>query len=349
VAIFGAGYDKASDPNETASYAVGSGAGRALVMLDLKTGQVLGIKQFDPAGGATNPATFPYDPVRPERSMHYALAADPSVFDLDFDGFADVVYIGDLGGNVWKWVIGAVGEDPINGSGSTSQPAWPFGRFFSAPVHVQSGTNYYKSFFHSPAATLKNGRLWLAFGSGERAKLEFPGFTATTGENNRFYAVIDLDPHEESAPPGGRQPLGESALLNTSGNESCPDVSAYRGYYFLGEDGEKFVTSPDIFFYYVFVASYVPTPATNPCEAGGQAYLYAFKVYCGEGLFDDGSGNPDRSMDIGDGLATDPRISCGADESQVIVNIHDRIERPKDPLPGLSGTAGQAFWRELTQ
>jgi type IV pilus assembly protein PilY1 len=310
---------------------------------------VLGIKQFDPTGGATDPSTFPYDPARPERSMHYAFASEPSVYDLDFDGFADVVYIGDLGGNMWKWVIKAVGDDPINGTGNVSQPAWPVGRFFSAPVHTQSGTKYYKSFFHAPAATLKSGKLWLAFGSGERTKLEFAGFTGTSGENNRFYAMTDLDPHEENVPTGGRVPLTESSLLNTTANEACADIGAYRGYYFLGVDGEKFVTAPDIFFYYVFVASYIPTPSSNPCEAGGQAYLYAFKVYCGEGMFGSSSGNPERSLDIGDGLPTDPRITCGPDESQVIVNIRDRIERPPEPLPGLENTAGQALWRELTQ
>ena len=37
--------------------------------------------------------------------MHYAFAATPAVYDLDFDGYADVVYAVDLGGNVWKWVI----------------------------------------------------------------------------------------------------------------------------------------------------------------------------------------------------------------------------------------------------
>ena len=37
--------------------------------------------------------------------MCFAIPATPAVFDLDNDGFADVIYVGDLGGNVWKWVI----------------------------------------------------------------------------------------------------------------------------------------------------------------------------------------------------------------------------------------------------
>ena len=41
------------------------------------------------------------------------------MLDLDGDGFADVIYVGDLGGNVWKWVIHDLGEDRVNDDSST--------------------------------------------------------------------------------------------------------------------------------------------------------------------------------------------------------------------------------------
>ena len=50
----------------------------------------------------------------------------------DDDGFADVVYAGDLGGQVWKWDIHDVGED------TDADPLvdnWPSGIFFeTSPV-----------------------------------------------------------------------------------------------------------------------------------------------------------------------------------------------------------------------
>src|SRR5574338_380785 len=74
------------------------------------------------------------------REMRYAIASAPAVFDLDFDGFADVIYIGDLGGNLWKWVVTAPGQDPINNTtyDDVNQPAWPFRLFFRGTASTTS-------------------------------------------------------------------------------------------------------------------------------------------------------------------------------------------------------------------
>jgi type IV pilus assembly protein PilY1 len=352
VAIFATGYDPAGDPNAHSSYDVESLAGRALVMLDVKTGEILGMKKFDPTGttSLTDPSVYSYDPAHPEQSMHYAIASTPAVYDLDFDGFADVVYAGDLGGNVWKWVIEGIGIDPVNGSTTdTSQPNWPFRKWFSAPIY-DSGTNkYFKSFFFAPSATFKSGKLWLAFGSGERTNLQFEGFTGTSDENNRFYAIQDLDPLEKLATP---QPVqGESTLMNVTGDGSCAELSAYSGFYMMGDDGEKFVTQSDIFFYYLFVGSFVPETPVDPCDAGGKSYLYAFKVYCGEGLFTDASGDPEPRVDLGEGLPTDPRITICPDPrgNRVIVNKQEGDLENFEAPPGFGSGVGQFYWRELSQ
>ena len=59
---------------------------------------------------------------------------------MNFDGYADVVYIGDLGGNLWKWVITAPGDDPINNTtqdNDPDQPDWPFRRIFRAGTSLE--------------------------------------------------------------------------------------------------------------------------------------------------------------------------------------------------------------------
>jgi type IV pilus assembly protein PilY1 len=351
VAIFGGGYAKSGDPNN-GNYDRHETAGRSLTMVDLKTGTILAQKTYQDnplASGPPDPITD-YNPGQPERSMAFAIASTPGVFDIDFDGFADVVYVGDLGGNVWKWVIHDVGDDIVNGStGNSSQGNWHFEKFFSAPVYAQgTGTAHYRSFFFNPSATLKNGVLWLAFGSGERTDLEFDGYAAPEDENNRFYAVKDLDPLVKN-PPAVQVPLQENTLLDITGDSSCADVSSADGFFFKGVDGEKFVTATDIFFYYVFVASFTPqTSVTDPCLTGGNATLYAFKVYCGEGLFDDGAGNPVSTIDLGDGMPTDPKVSLsGADGgSRVFINKKDEV-LSKDTGFSLDQSTGQAYWREL--
>jgi type IV pilus assembly protein PilY1 len=341
VAIFAGGYDPSGDPNNFAAYDAAATEGRAIFVVDIKTGEVLGMKKFDDT-----------DPTDPESQMLYAIPSTPAVYDLDFDGFADVIYVGDLGGNMWKWVIHEIGEDRVNdGSGSHSQPRWPFKKFFEAPIYQQNPANpiYYKSFFFPPAATFKGRTLWLAFGTGERANLKFMGSDTTADDNNRFYAMTDLDPLEK-APVEPHVPLGEPDLTDVSNDESCVSFAAgERGYYFVGADGEKFVTNADVFFYYVFVGSYIPTENVDPCETGGIATLYVFKIHCGEGFFEDGS-DPDRDLDVGSGMPTDPRITIGTDGEQsnrVIINKQAgeilNIEAP----PGFGSGVGMFYWREM--
>ncbi len=387
VAIFATGYHEKSDPNSPSTYSVLSQEGRAIVILDLKTGRVLAEKKFDPSGSVplTNPATYTYSPTNPERSMHYAMAASPGVFDLDFDGYADVVIVPDLGGNVWKWVIKGIGQDPINGTGSVTQPNWPFRKTFQAPTHFEAGPpakTYYKSMFFRPSATLKSGRLLVVIGTGERMDIRLEGLSGTTAENNRLYTLVDSDPLDKSSPT---TVITESDLALLPPSTGCADLSAYKGYYFMGVDSEKFITRSDIFSFAVLTASYVPTVSSDPCVSSGTAKLYAYKIACGEGVFvDPGSGGtPSISVDIGSGMPTSPQITISSGSytgsstdpspNKVIINNQDNSvivpgsgdmdgdgvpdcpglncpcpNWPSDcPLPDSSGGIGQFNWREL--
>ena len=94
-----------------------------------------------------------------------------------------------------------------------------------------------------------------------------------------------------------------------------------------------------------------------PCDASGSAALYAFRVYCGEGLFVDGGGNPESKLDLGAGLPSDPKITigggcdgggiCGPEPNRVIINKQDgsviNVEGPQ----GFGAGIGQFYWREM--
>jgi hypothetical protein len=216
VAVFGAGYDPKSDPNKkpsAAAYDVNDLRGRAIFMVDITTGGVLAVKYFDADDEFINGEQIGF------KEMKYAFASAPAVFDLDFDGFADVIYIGDVGGNLWKWVVRPVGDDPINNSLSDdniAQPNWPFRLFFQGspsaspperlvPPQAYDDTIHYQSFFFPPTGVLRNQNLILAFGAGERA--EPIGLAAryndgSTSDNNHYYVVKDADPLER----GGATP-----------------------------------------------------------------------------------------------------------------------------------------------
>ena len=333
VAIVTGGYAEEGDPN-SGFYDPNSITGRGIYILDLLTGQILAEKKFI----AGDPG--------PQGDMLYAIAATPAIFDIDADGYSDVIFVGDLGGNMWKWVIryepnlpsplipNALDDGPVD------QPNTRFRKFFEATdtpgtlgVSV-GGVDYYKSFFFPPQAVLKGGKLWLAFGSGERADLKRLGDNGTTAENNRFYIVTDTNFYDRSASSLPGNPLSELDLFDSSAtaavSTNCIPITGTRGYFFRGDDGEKFVTNVAIFNFWVIAGSYTPTVApVTPCSASGVGAIYIFKIYCGDGYFADTGAHADRKLSVGTSIPTDPSISTGPGGTEVIAT-----RRPGRGAPG---------------
>jgi type IV pilus assembly protein PilY1 len=341
VAIFTAGYDESGDPNpppvsgRLSVYDANATQGRAVFMIDMKTGQVLARKKLDV--GASDA----------QQHMRSAMPSTPAVFDLNNDGFADVIYVGNLIGTMFKWVVKPLGGDPVNGSHSSDdadQPNWPFKRFFQAPIAIDSGTLYWQNFFFPPAGAMLNGKVWLAFGAGERKDLPYTG-NAAIDENNRFYVVSDPDPLEQGA---GLGTVTEGDLIDATNSPSGVTISTERGFFIKAGEGEKFVTSTVIFAGKVVTASFVPTPSVDPCAARGEATAYIFDLLTGKGYFEDASSNPKRTMDIGVGLPTDPKVSVGPGGKGNRVYIEksgaDLESIGQDDVPA----SGQLlYWREL--
>jgi type IV pilus assembly protein PilY1 len=353
VAVVTGGYAPSGDPNDKLNYDATATAGRSIYILDLKTGQVLAEKKFDPLA------------LDEQANMLFAMPATPSVFDSDADGFADLIYVGDLGGNIWKWVIKDIGDDRVNDlSGLRTQPNWAFRRVFNAArAKIGGGLWRYKSFFTQIAGTLSGGDIWLVVGSGERADLPYPGEAGNPDENNRLYVVIDKDAFELQwaqpyvTPVAPALPMvTEADLDDLSGTAACSSITG-PGYSFVVGDGEKFVTRSNIFAGLAIAATFTPlSNAANVCGAKGDGILYIFDLLCGKGWFDDGSGNPTRGLDIGLGFPTDPQVSTGvggADNRIYIEKSSSSDEGGGSELFSLGApdlgkeNAGLIYWREL--
>ena len=158
---------------------------------------------------------------------------------------------------------------------------------------------------------------------------------------------------------GGRIPQtqadeGQLLQLNTALPDICADPSAYRGYYFIGGDSEKYIVNLEIFLGYVFVGSYVPIENLDPCGLPGVSNLSVFRIECGEGYFTDASGDPERTISLGEGLPSDPRVSVGNGDgsggggNRVIISRQDGSIINFEAPPGFS-TFGMFYWRELHQ
>lgn len=377
VAIVTGGYHPTGDPNDALNYDASATAGRGIYLIDVTNGEVLGEKKFD-AGASDG-----------REEMLYAMPSTPSVFDIDTDGYADVIYVGDLGGNVWKWVVkydplaGNTLGDPINSTGDVAQPDTKFRRWFAAQADAASslgvtvgGTTYYKSIFFSPAGAFAQNRFWLAFGTGERAQLTRTHDASSDDENNRFYSVKDDDPYDRRSTPIPM--ITEADLTDQSSDATCPNLASEKGFFFRVADDEKFVTDTDIFSFWVITSTFQPSSAADPCTGGGDASLYIFKLFCGQGFFynastySEGSGSlpgggpggsggiadpslPDygdpatRRIELGAGMPTDPRVTVSPDGTRIVVTQQDgEIENWEGPEGGGS-SPGQLYWREVTQ
>lgn len=89
VLIFGGGYDTAQDSNATVA---SDTTGRAIFIVDADTGARLW--QAGPSGsGATQVFS----------SMNYSIPSDVAIIDANGDGYSDRLYVGDMGGQIWRF------------------------------------------------------------------------------------------------------------------------------------------------------------------------------------------------------------------------------------------------------
>ena len=336
VAIFGGGYEVAADPNH-ADFARSSAdtgwtlRSKAIYMVDLATGVVLDKIEYD---ASTNP------------EMRYALPSKPAVLDLDFDGFADVVYIGDLGGQIWKWDISAIGEDSSGSDGIIDN--WSHGLFFTTPATLMTaGKRRHRSFFYPPAASFVRNTLLISFASGEREQLEYGG-DASRDENNRMYLVRDYNPTGASA---FSSIATESDLTDITSIPSDNDPSDL-GFMFVANDGEKFVSDLTAFAGYLIAVSFeINAFNPDPCAATvGFSNLYVFDLDSGQGYFGSGALDPmdARSMSAGGGMASTPRISIAPnpnDDKMYLKTSKGRVITI-DPPPRPGSGSSVIYWKQ---
>jgi type IV pilus assembly protein PilY1 len=322
VAFFGGGY---STPTNN-SY------GKAFFAVDLATGTKLW--EYYNATGATDDRRF----------MNFSLAANPTAVDTNNDGYVDHVYIGDVGGQVWKFDVSA-----------STTSGWLGKRFFAADIgqaNPPASGEYYpaQAIYGAPALALDNNRnIWVFFGTGDR---NHPNASAS----NRLFGIKD----NTTMSNGSTLTDSSTGVVDVTSSTAQP---AQGWYVVLQGSGEKVLAAANVFNNAVFFSSFTPDSTITCTGGGGTAKLYALQISSGYAAINFSTGvaiaNPTpsttRSRDIGHGIAsmpviviTPPSSPGGAPQSSVITATSNQ-ELPNNPVPPPAFLKQVKAWRERIQ
>ncbi|MEM0955723.1 MAG: PilC/PilY family type IV pilus protein [Pseudomonadota bacterium] len=329
VLYFTGGYDPQQDDTDIRAEDT---VGRAIFIVDANTGQLIW------SGGPGDQFVNRYD------AMKYSFPADLSVVDITSSGQDNMFFVGDVGGQLWRFDInnGADVDNLITGG-------------IIADLGVSDGTNEARSnrrFFHGPdvALVFEGGETQLAvsIGSGYQAS---PLSFAT---DDRFYMILQEDVFSL---PSSYTKLTHSDLYDATANDVGEGVAGAvellensKGWYFnMPNRGEKVLSTPLTFKNSVTFTSYEPNPAssTSRCvPAAGITRVYQVALDDAspinnwddiEGLTEADRGTELRSSSIID----EPVIVCTGAGCDMFVGA----EKPPVQTPATDRVI-KTFWRK---
>jgi type IV pilus assembly protein PilY1 len=307
VGFIGAGYNGAN--------CTGGGAcdtrGKGFFVIDLVDGRVLWSRTYSD-----------------NTSLAYSMPAQPAIVDSDNDGFIDTAYIGDLGGNMWRFKFCTASD--MSSSCDTSN--WSGGLFYDA-----STSGSIRPTYATPAVTKDaSGNLWVYWGTGDKTD------PTLTGIQEYFYGVKDDRTSTRTI----------TNITTLTGTATHDPQSAYLGFRMRLSTSEKVLSDPTAFGGVVYFSSFIPYSGTDPCEQGGDASLYAFNFTTGGGIFSGGA----KSMSIGTGIPSAPVLSLkpgsgGTPDLYVTVSggagTGASTTRVNMTPPGVSNRTNMLYWRDM--
>ncbi|MGD8938325.1 MAG: PilC/PilY family type IV pilus protein [Gammaproteobacteria bacterium] len=269
VLIFSGGYDPDQDDKETRS---ADTQGRAIYMVDADTGALVW------SGGPTTEANG--TPIQTYADMNYSIASDVRVIDVNRDRLADQMYVGDMGGQLWRFDIangnsagqlvggGVIADLALNASDTNDAAN---NRRFYYPPDIAIGRKGSQRF------------LTISIGSGYRAH------PLNTTIQDRFYMLRHADIYTA---PSSYTKLTPSDFYDATDNVIGTGTASeqadaqtelwtnHKGWYIdLNSNGEKVLAAALTFDYQIIFTTYEPTDSGSACSAGsGQGRVYAVNL-----------------------------------------------------------------------
>ena len=318
VLAFGGGYNAAELDGTQTRKQVDSG--NAIYMVDRQGNKVWSVDGTTVAG------------------MNYAIPSDLTIIDTDGDEIVDRIYVGDLGGNIWR-----VDFDDID-NGATADIL----------AHVNDGDH--QTFFYPPSVALNrssaNGDfISVSIGSGNRTN------PLRTGTSDRMYMIRDQ--HVNSALPNNFQRVTlndlHDATTNAIGDQNKviaanarTDLNESDGWYIQLSDNEKVLSQLVTFDGRLMGTTFDVDAADllDPCTAPGDNNFYLMDVATAQPVLDDGEPagvetltQGDRSQPVnGDGILSQPTVIFPPEGNEISILVDNEVVSTF--MPGFS----RIFW-----
>jgi len=344
VLIFGGGYDAAVDDLDPIPVGTTNTLGRGIFVVDGLTGNV--IWQAGPSAPATLSAGEVFQSVP---AMTYAIPSDIAILDRNSDGYADRLYVGDMGGNVWRADINDA--SPAN---------WTVNKFASLGYASSSTIGSRRKFLFSPDVVYSsdaNGPYdSVLIGSGDREH-PFNGFGDSANPlvnavTNRYYMLKDRN----TGFAFGGTTITETDLFDNTNNivasSSNTALAAAKGWYITLVTGEKVISSSITLGSATFFNTNRPTPpAPGVCGGNlGEAREYTVDFQTGGSIasFNLAAGLPANArfqVHPGGGYQPSPVgaiVQLGGRLQQVLISGTSVLQPPASPV----GARIRTFWKQ---
>jgi len=231
-------------------------------------------------------------------NMTYSIPSAVTLVDEDNNGIIDKIYVGDLGGQMWRFgkFTEADNITPLTFPNSNENiNTWVAEILFKPTDPLDPAA--LRKIYYPPAVTMEKGFDMVFFGTGDRDD------ACNTTTNDRIYAVKDV--HSLTT-------LVEGDLVDvTDPTAPLPNLPTDNGFYLRLNPGEKVLSECIVFYKTLYVTTFTPhdpsSETYDPCMPGGVGTLYALKYLTGEAIIDfTGDDIADRSTSIGGGIPSKP-------------------------------------------
>jgi type IV pilus assembly protein PilY1 len=291
--------------------------GKGFFVIDLNDGNV--IWSFTNGAAGENAA------------MVYSLPAHPGIADTDNDGYIDTAYIGDLGGNMWRFKFCT--KAGIEDDTCTSTAHWTGGRFFDA----SGGGEGLRPVYNYPTVTKdKQNNLWVYWATGDKSD------PAANSTNEKVLGVKD----------NTRDGHYHLADLRNATSQDCNAGDQGWRVNFTGR--EKALSDVTVFGGVVYFTTFIPPQGADVCGTSGESFLYAIDYRDCTGAFQTETGNT-RMISLGAGMTSAPMISMKPSGSLPVDIFVTRsggggqgagtIRVPFNP-PTLSNKTNLLYWKD---